>query len=57
MHQTQNIINKKAELARFEQQINEERKQREKELQFRKELVKQKLEINEKLDRKVCILI
>jgi hypothetical protein len=46
----------KAELARFEQQINEERKLREKELQFRKELVKQKLEINEKLDRKTLLL-
>ncbi|KAJ3108269.1 hypothetical protein HDU97_001803 [Phlyctochytrium planicorne] len=42
----------KAELARFEQQINEERKQREKDLQTRKELVKQKMEINDKLDRK-----
>ncbi|KAI8850550.1 hypothetical protein BC829DRAFT_389000 [Chytridium lagenaria] len=39
-------------LARFEQQINEERKQREKDLQTRKELVKQKMEINDKLDRK-----
>ena len=46
----------KAELARFEQQINEERKLREKELQYRKELVKQKLEINEKLDRKTLLL-
>ncbi|KAI8911720.1 hypothetical protein EDD86DRAFT_245982 [Gorgonomyces haynaldii] len=35
----------KAELARFEQQINEERKQREKDLAQRKEMVKQKLEI------------
>ncbi|KAI8927052.1 hypothetical protein BC831DRAFT_504122 [Entophlyctis helioformis] len=42
----------KAELGRFEQQINEERKQREKDLQMRKELVKHKLEINDKLDRK-----
>ncbi|KAJ3209926.1 hypothetical protein HDU67_005818 [Dinochytrium kinnereticum] len=42
----------KAELARFEQQINEERKQRERDLQTRKELVKQKMEINDKLDRK-----
>ncbi|KAJ3111898.1 hypothetical protein HDU96_005177 [Phlyctochytrium bullatum] len=42
----------KAELARFEQQINEERKQREKDLLMRKELVKQKMEINDKLDRK-----
>ncbi|KAJ3387725.1 hypothetical protein HDU84_000604 [Entophlyctis sp. JEL0112] len=42
----------KAELARFEQQINEERKQRERDLQMRKELVKQKMEINDKLERK-----
>ncbi|KAJ3410029.1 hypothetical protein HDU80_005421 [Chytriomyces hyalinus] len=42
----------KAELARFEQQINEERRQRERDLQIRKELVKQKMEINDKLDRK-----
>eukprot|EP00842_Homolaphlyctis_polyrhiza_P006364 jgi/Hompol1/6729/HPOL_005058-RA len=46
----------KAELARFEQQINEERKQREKDLQMRKELVKHKLEINDKLDRKITKL-
>ncbi|KAJ8324377.1 hypothetical protein QVD99_002411 [Batrachochytrium dendrobatidis] len=43
----------KAELARFEQQVNEERKQREKDLQMRKEQVKHKLEVNDKLDRKV----
>lgn len=43
-------------MARFEQQINEERKVREKELHYRKELVKQKLEINEKLDRKTLLL-
>ena len=43
-------------MARFEQQINEERKLREKELHYRKELVKQKLEINEKLDRKTLLL-
>ncbi|KAI9106169.1 hypothetical protein DFS34DRAFT_49148 [Phlyctochytrium arcticum] len=42
----------KTELARFEQQINEERKQREKDLQMRKELVKQKLEIADKIDWK-----
>ncbi|TPX58773.1 hypothetical protein SpCBS45565_g07915 [Spizellomyces sp. 'palustris'] len=42
----------KAELARLEQQINEERKQREKDLQTRKELVKQKLEISDKIDWK-----
>ncbi|KAJ1561277.1 hypothetical protein HK405_004396, partial [Cladochytrium tenue] len=42
----------KTELARFEQQINEERKHREKDLHVRKELVKQKMEINEKLDRR-----
>ncbi|KAJ3170875.1 hypothetical protein HK101_011315 [Irineochytrium annulatum] len=46
----------KAELARFEQQINEERKQREKDLQIRKELVKQKMEINDKMDRKTLQL-
>jgi chromosome segregation ATPase len=43
----------KAELARFEQQINEERKQREKDLQARKELVKSRLEVNDKTDRKI----
>jgi coiled-coil domain-containing protein 151 len=43
----------KAELARFEQQINEERKQREKDLQLRKEMVKHKLEISDKTDKKV----
>ncbi|KAJ3014258.1 hypothetical protein HKX48_005240 [Thoreauomyces humboldtii] len=42
----------KAELARFEQQINEERKQREKDLQQRKELVKQKMEVADKIDWK-----
>ncbi|KAI8823521.1 uncharacterized protein EV422DRAFT_358788 [Fimicolochytrium jonesii] len=42
----------KAELARFEQQINDERKQREKDLQLRKELVKQKMEITDKIDWK-----
>ncbi|KAJ3066696.1 hypothetical protein HDU98_010016 [Podochytrium sp. JEL0797] len=42
----------KAELARFEQQINEERKQRERDLQMRKELVKQKMEVIDKLERK-----
>jgi chromosome segregation ATPase len=46
----------KAELARFEQQINEERKQREKELQLRKEMVKNKLEVNDKMDRKITKL-
>lgn len=51
----QNLL-KQAELARFEQQINEERKIREKELHYRKELVKQKLEINEKIDRKTLLL-
>ncbi|KAJ3215197.1 hypothetical protein HK099_006482 [Clydaea vesicula] len=46
----------KAELARFEQQINEERKQREKDLQHRKELARQKMEFSEKLDRKALQL-
>jgi hypothetical protein len=46
----------KAELARFEQQINEERKQREKDLQSRKEMVKHKLEVNDKADRKITKL-
>ena len=41
----------KVELARFEQQINEERKQREKDLQMRKEMVKHKLEVSDKSDR------
>lgn len=43
----------KAELARFEQQINEERKEREKDLHFRKELLKSRLEVSDKSDRKV----
>jgi chromosome segregation ATPase len=43
----------KAELAKFEQQVNEERKHREKELETKKEMVKQKLEFHEKNDRKV----
>ncbi|KAJ3258003.1 hypothetical protein HK103_004137 [Boothiomyces macroporosus] len=43
----------KAELAQFEQQINEERKQREKDLQTRKEMVKHKLEVADKADRKI----
>lgn len=42
----------KAELARFEQQINEERKQREKDLQIRKEMVKHKLEVSDKSDKR-----
>lgn len=42
----------KTELARFEQQIAEERKHREKELLARKELVKQKMELNDRFDRK-----
>ncbi|KAJ3150956.1 hypothetical protein HDU86_006212 [Geranomyces michiganensis] len=42
----------KAELTRFEQQINEERKEREKDLQARKELVKQKMEVADKIDWK-----
>ncbi|KAJ1547419.1 hypothetical protein HK096_003030 [Nowakowskiella sp. JEL0078] len=46
----------KAELMRFEQQINEERKQREKDVQFKKEMVKQKMEISEKWDRKTFAL-
>ncbi|KAJ3254708.1 hypothetical protein HK104_007197, partial [Borealophlyctis nickersoniae] len=41
-----------AELAKFEQQIAEERKQREKDLQAKKELVKQKMESTDKLDWK-----
>ncbi|KAJ3275767.1 hypothetical protein HDV01_007234 [Terramyces sp. JEL0728] len=43
----------KAELAQFEQQINEERKQREKDLLTRKEMVKHKLEVADKADRKI----
>lgn len=43
----------KAELAKFEQKVNEERKHREKELETKKEMVKQKLEFHEKNDRKV----
>lgn len=43
----------KAELTKFEQQVNEERKHREKELESKKEMVKQKLEYHEKNDRKV----
>lgn len=46
----------KVELARFEQQINEERKQREKDLQMRKEMVKHKLEVADKSDRKVLFV-
>ncbi|KAI9348775.1 hypothetical protein DFJ73DRAFT_428805 [Zopfochytrium polystomum] len=46
----------KTELTRFEQQINEERKHRERDLQVRKELVKQKIEFSEKLDRKALQL-
>ncbi|KAJ3129958.1 hypothetical protein HK098_007224 [Nowakowskiella sp. JEL0407] len=42
----------KAELMRFEQQINEERKQREKDLQMKKEMVKQKLDMIEKWDKR-----
>ncbi|KAJ3129097.1 hypothetical protein HK100_008836 [Physocladia obscura] len=42
----------RAEHARFEQQINEERKQRDRDLQVRKELVKQKMEVIDKLERK-----
>ncbi|TPX32612.1 hypothetical protein SmJEL517_g04325 [Synchytrium microbalum] len=40
----------KAELARFEAQINEERKQREKDLTFRKEMVKHQMELADKLN-------
>jgi chromosome segregation ATPase len=47
----------KAELARFEQQINEDRKQREKDLQQRKELAKQKMEFSDKIDKKVYSLL
>jgi chromosome segregation ATPase len=43
----------RAELAQFEQQINDERKQREKDLQLRKEMVKHKLEMAEKSDKRV----
>jgi septal ring factor EnvC (AmiA/AmiB activator) len=43
----------KAELAASEQQINDERKEREKDLQARKEMVKSKLEVSDKSDRKV----
>ncbi|KAJ3088217.1 hypothetical protein HK102_009269 [Quaeritorhiza haematococci] len=46
----------KAELLRFEQQINEERKQRERDLQVRRELVKQKVDFTDKLDRKALHL-
>ncbi|KAJ3057103.1 hypothetical protein HK097_000567 [Rhizophlyctis rosea] len=42
----------KAELAKFEQQVAEERKQRERDLQLRKELVKQKLESSGDVDWK-----
>lgn len=40
-------------MARFEQQVNEERKQREKDLQMRKEMVKHKLEISDKTDKRI----
>jgi DNA repair exonuclease SbcCD ATPase subunit len=43
----------KSELIKFEQKVNEERKHREKELETKKEMVKQKLEFHEKNDRKV----
>lgn len=46
-------IFEKAELMRFEQQINEEKKQRDKDLNYKKELCKQRVEINEKIDQKV----
>ncbi|KAJ3044204.1 hypothetical protein HDV00_002882 [Rhizophlyctis rosea] len=42
----------KAELTKFEQQVADERKQRERDLQLRKELVKQKLESNDQVDWK-----
>ncbi|KAI9014788.1 hypothetical protein BC832DRAFT_546480 [Gaertneriomyces semiglobifer] len=42
----------KTELAMIEQQINEERKQREKDLYARRELVKHKMEIADKIDWK-----
>lgn len=44
----------KAELARFEQQVSEERKQREKDLQLRKEMVKHKMEVVDKADKRVA---
>ena len=43
----------KAELAKFEAQVNEERKQREKEIQELKELIKQKRQTDDKADKKV----
>ena len=46
----------KTELARFEQQISEERKQREKDLTARKELVKSKLEENDSVNQKVVLI-
>ena len=47
------ILGKQAELARCEAQVNEERKQREKDLQTRKEMVKLKLEVNHNTDKRV----
>jgi hypothetical protein len=43
----------RAELSAFESRIIEDRKLREKELQVRKELVKQKMDFSDKFDRKV----
>ncbi|KXS16510.1 hypothetical protein M427DRAFT_69080 [Gonapodya prolifera JEL478] len=42
----------KADLLRFELQLTEDRKQREKDLHARKELVKQRLEMNEKMEKR-----
>lgn len=43
----------RAELIKFEATVNEERKQREKEVQDLKELIKQKRQIEDKADKKV----
>ena len=47
----------RAELSKFEAQVNEERKLREKEIQDLKELIKQKRQIEDKNDKKVILLL
>ena len=57
MQQYYTIYIWQSELIKFEQKVNEERKHREKELETKKEMVKQKLEFHEKNDRKVKEII
>ena len=47
-----------SELFRFEQKIMEDKREREKELQVRREQMKQKVDFSDKFDRKVsqCIV-